>query len=73
MQEAMEMTQEEMDRAAHHLLMLNDESLQTAGAPGAAARTAGNQPLMVALNAAYTEVDEVPHHHHRPLHKSWTL
>ena len=70
MQEAMDMTQEEMDRAAHHLLMLtqegDDEEVQTPQAlSGAAARGAGNQPLTLALNSAFNEVDHVPQSRHK--------
>lgn len=63
MQEAMDMTQEEMDRAAHHLLMLTQDGDDTGATPqalsGAAARGAGNQPLTLALNSAFNEVDHV--------------
>lgn len=70
MQEAMDMTQEEMDRAAHHLLMLTqDEDDDTGVTPqalsGAAARGAGNQPLTLALNSAFNEVDHVPLSRHK--------
>ncbi len=62
MQEAMDMTQEEMDRAAHHLLMLTqegDDVGRTQALSGAAARGSGNQPLTLALTAAFNEVDHV--------------
>ena len=66
MQEAMDMTQEEMDLAAHHLLMLSDDGVPQAAAqvpqpsnPGAAVRSGGNQPLTLALSTAFSEVDEV--------------
>lgn len=61
MQEAMDMTQEEMDRAAHHLLMLTQEDDEgpTQALSGAAARGSGNSPLTLALTAAFNEVDHV--------------
>ena len=68
MQEAMDMTQEEMDRAAHHLLMLTQEDDDGARTPqalsGAAARGGGNQPLTLALNSAFNEVDYVSKSRH---------
>lgn len=71
MQEAMDMTQEEMDRAAHHLLMLTqtgeqDESAAGPALAGAAARGSGAQPLTLALSSAFGDVDREP----RPRHKS---
>lgn len=61
MQEAMDMTPEEMDRAAHHLLMMSqteDEASPTSPAlSGAAARGSGAQPLTLALSSAFSDVD----------------
>jgi len=57
MQEAMDMTQEEMDRAAHLLLKLHEgESPQVMS--GAAARASGHQPLTLALTTAFSEMDQ---------------
>nr|CAH0100905.1 unnamed protein product [Daphnia galeata] len=68
MQEAMDMTQEEMDRAAHHLLMLTqdgDGPVRTPALSGAAIRRPGGQPLTLALNSAFSEVDHVPQSRHK--------
>lgn len=73
MQEAMDMTQEEMDQAAHHLLMMSqegdgsDSNRNAQGPSGAAARRSGNQPLTLALSTAFSEVDD---HVPRARHKS---
>ncbi|KZS09199.1 Voltage-dependent calcium channel type D subunit alpha-1 [Daphnia magna] len=68
MQEAMDMTKEEMDRAAHHLLMLTQDEIGTSRSPqalsGAAVRRPGGQPLTLALNSAFSEVDHVPQSRH---------
>ncbi|KAI9556867.1 hypothetical protein GHT06_016659 [Daphnia sinensis] len=68
MQEAMDMTKEEMDRAAHHLLMLTQDEMGTSRSPqalsGAAIRRPGGQPLTLALNSAFSEVDHVPQSRH---------
>lgn len=73
MQEAMDMTPEEMDRAAHALLvsasLMPDEGDSNATPPiplsGAATRGGGNQPLTLALSTAFSEVDSV----HKPSNK----
>jgi hypothetical protein len=69
MQEAMDMTQEEMDRAAHHLLMLTQDgdgtAVRTPALSGAAIRRPGGQPLTLALNSAFNEVDHVPQSRHK--------
>jgi len=60
MQEAMDMTQEEMDRAAHLLLKLHeDDSPQVLS--GAAARASGHQPLTLALSTAFSDTEQSPH------------
>lgn len=69
MQEAMDMTPEEMDRAAHTLLRLQQdrEGQDHLDGPmrpprralsGAAARDGGNMPLTLALTTALSEVDD---------------
>lgn len=62
------MTQEEMDRAAHHLLMLSQETAEESPAAlsGAAARGSGTQPLTLALSNAFSDVDQDP----KPRYKS---
>lgn len=65
MQEAMDMTKEEMDRAAHHLLMLHEgDSPQILS--GAAARASGHQPLTLALTSAFSEADQVQQPRKKP-------
>ena len=58
MQEAMDMTEEEMDRAAHLLLKLHDGAESPQTVPGAAARASGHQPLTLALSSAFSEMDQ---------------
>jgi len=72
MQEAMDMTPEEMDRAAHALLRLHEKGdVQEASGEdhhpirpsrkplsGAAARDGGNMPLTLALTTVFSEVDD---------------
>lgn len=61
MQEAMDMTAEEMDRAAHALLMMHnqDEPSSPRVLSGAATRSGGSsQPLTLALTTVLSEVDD---------------
>ena len=73
MQEAMDMTPEEMDRAAHALLMLHEEDpagrRPSRALSGAAARSGGSSmPLTLALTTVLSDVDQQPENANKNRH-----